>query len=164
MKNNFSQEIFEAVYEKSPWIVHQTWTRCQNLDNYEIIKLELKKTIEIATKEEKLSLLQSHPELASKLAVQGKLTKESNKEQKSAGLSNCSPDQYQKFNELNTLYRNKFNFPFILAVTGLNIDTILKIFIKRLDNDYISEFNEAIKQVNKIAEIRINEIINNRGK
>ena len=87
-----------------------------------------------------------------------------NKEQKSAGLSNCSPDQYQKFNELNTLYRNKFNFPFILAVTGLNIDIILKIFIKRLDNDYISEFNEAIKQVNKIAEIRINEIINNRGK
>ena len=111
-----------------------------------------------------MSLLKAHPELASKLAIQGKLTKESNKEQESAGLNSCSPEQYQQFNELNNLYRKKFDFPFIIAVTGLNVEKILTIFIKRLDNDYNSEFNEAVKQVHKIAEIRINEIIKNRGK
>tara|TARA_Y100001960_G_C14654693_1_gene817727 strand:- start:174 stop:668 length:495 start_codon:yes stop_codon:yes gene_type:complete len=164
MKNNFSQEIFEVVYEKSPWIAEETWSKFENLNDFQKIKLELKRTVDNSSEEKRLSLLKAHPELASKLAIQGKLTKESNKEQKSAGLNSCSPEQYQQFNELNNLYRKKFDFPFIIAVTGLNVEKILAIFIKRLDNDYNSEFNEAIKQVHKIAEIRINEIIKNRGK
>ena len=160
-------ETFENVYEHSPWIVKQSLEQVlanNEYNNLEIFHQLLCEIMLQAGSDLQNNLILSHPMLAGKKAQNNELTEFSTTEQKSAGLNSCSPEQYQQFNELNNLYRKKFDFPFIIAVTGLNVEKILTIFIKRLDNDYNSEFNEAIKQVHKIDEIRINQIIKNRGK
>ena len=81
-------------------------------------------------------------------------------EQNSAGLQNCSQEDFEELHSLNASYNEKFKFPFIIAVTGLNVTKILEQFRIRISNNYLVELNEAIFQVHKIAEIRIKQKIN----
>ena len=106
----------------------------------------------------KLSLLTSHPELTGKIEVKN-LTKESLSEQKSAGLNQCSIEEFEKLHTMNNSYNKKFNFPFIIAVSGLNVAEIIKNFEIRIENTYDFELNEAIREVHKIASIRIDQKI-----
>ena len=105
-------------------------------------------------KDKILEILNSHPELA----VAKKLTSESKSEQASAKLNECSSDEYEEFKKLNLEYKKKFNFPFIIAVKGKNKNEILNNFRQRILNDVEIEFQEAKKQVKKIASFRLNEI------
>ena len=107
-------------------------------------------------KENILTILNSHPELA----VAKKLTHESKLEQAGANLNECTVEEFKEFKELNLAYKNKFGFPFIIAVKGKNKTEILNNFRQRILNDVESEFKEAKNQVKKIATFRINEIIN----
>ena len=79
-------------------------------------------------------------------------------EQNSADLTNCHEDEFLKFQKLNYDYRNKFNFPFILAVRGYNRANILEIFSERINNSVEAEFAEAIRQVHRIALLRLKDI------
>ena len=102
-----------------------------------------------------LQILNSHPELV----VEKKLTKDSLKEQSGVNLNQCSIDEFEEFQKLNIEYKKKFGFPFIIAVKGKNKIDILKNFRQRILNDVKSEFQEAKKQVAKIATFRLNDII-----
>ena len=106
-------------------------------------------------KETVLNILNAHPELA----VEKKLTEDSKKEQSGASLNNCTVEEFNEFKKLNNEYKKKFNFPFIIAVAGLNKDQILDNFRIRIKNNINKEFEEAKKQVKKIATIRIDSIL-----
>ena len=104
----------------------------------------------------KNQIFNAHPELA----VEKKLTKDSEKEQDGASLNNCNNEEFNEFKDLNKKYKKKFGFPFIIAVKGKNKNEILHNFRKRIKNEINSEFNEAKEQVKKIATFRLTEIIN----
>ena len=112
---------------------------------------------EDSNKEIKLRILNSHPDLADKTKI-GFLTVDSNKEQNSAGLDQCSEKEFNEFKNLNYQYKKKFGFPFIFAVKDKSKIEILNNFKERVTCDINVEFIEATKQVKKIASLRINEI------
>ena len=86
------------------------------------------------------------------------LTESSQEEQKSAGLDQCSEEEYKEIKSLNKLYKEKFMFPFIIAVKGLNRLDIIKSMKKRVNNNYEEEFLTAINEVHKIAKIRLDAL------
>ena len=110
---------------------------------------------ERAEKNKHLEILNSHPDLV----VEKKLTDDSKNEQKNASLNQCTAQEFMDFNKLNKKYKKKFSFPFIIAVKGKNKEEILNIFSLRIANNINLEFEEAKKQVKKIASFRLNEII-----
>ena len=112
---------------------------------------------ETTSKQNKLKILNSHPDLADKAKI-GFLTEDSNKEQNNAGLDRCSEEEFNEFKKLNIKYKKKFGFPFIYAVKGKSRIEILNNFKERVNCDISDEFNEAVNQVKKIATLRINEI------
>jgi len=153
-KNDFI-DIFGNVFEKTYWIADKAF----NMKPYKNFNELLSTIIEIyenSSKEECLKIFNAHP----KLAVEKKLTKDSQKEQDNANLTQCNNEEFNEFQNLNTEYIKKFGFPFIIAVKGKNKDEILINFRKRIKNKINLEFEEAKKQVKKIADFRLKEIIN----
>tara|TARA_Y100001970_G_C13539802_1_gene511681 strand:- start:46 stop:414 length:369 start_codon:yes stop_codon:yes gene_type:complete len=114
---------------------------------------------ENASKEKKLKILNDHPDLGNKTKI-SLLTPNSLKEQTNAGLDQCTKNEFEEFKKLNTLYKKKFNFPFILAVKGKNKIEILNNFQKRINSESQIEFEEAVKQVKKIASLRLEDLNN----
>ena len=100
-------------------------------------------------------LIRAHPDLAGRAQVAGELTVESTAEQSSAGLDQCSADEYQQFQSLNAAYREKFDFPFIMAVRNSTRAEILEAFASRIENDYDLEFETALMEIHKIAGLRL---------
>ena len=113
------------------------------------------KVFENIEKERHLEILNSHPDLA----VEKKLTENSKNEQKNASLNLCNDEEFIEFKKLNEEYKKKFGFPFIIAVKGKNKEEILNSFRQRITNNINLEFEEAKKQVKKIASFRLGEII-----
>ena len=103
--------------------------------------------------------IRDSPDLAGKLAQRGELTPESTNEQKSAGLDQLTQEEFSQFQELNTAYMDKHRFPFIIAVKGLAKSEVLTQFKIRVNNSNSVEFDEACMQVEKIAKLRITEIL-----
>ncbi|MEQ9573620.1 MAG: 2-oxo-4-hydroxy-4-carboxy-5-ureidoimidazoline decarboxylase, partial [Nitratireductor sp.] len=112
-----------------------------------------------ASQDERLGVLTAHPDLAGKLAQAKRLTAESSKEQASAGLDALTDVERARFTELNTTYVEKFGFPFIIAVKGLTKDQILAAFEARIDNDRDIEFATACTQVERIALLRLRDLL-----
>ena len=146
--------IFGNVFEKSKWISEKVFDKkpFKNLDSFvsEIIAM-----YENSDNETILEILNLHPELA----VEKKLTTDSEVEQSKANLKQCTPEEFDQFKKLNIEYKKKFNFPFIIAVKGKNKNEILNYFRERINNSLDKEFFEAKKQVKKIATFRLEEII-----
>ena len=121
---------FGSVYESSPWIAETAWDLGQidskALDSAEKLSNIFSQIVDEASDKKKLALLNAHPDLAGKLAIAGKLTADSTKEQAGADLQNCTKEEFDQFQKLNRNYREKFGFPFILAVQGYQRSEILK--------------------------------------
>ena len=146
--------IFGSIFEKSEWIAKETF----DLKPFKNSKDLVDKMINIynsCSVDEILKILNLHP----KLAIEKKLSSFSSKEQTGAELDKCSKEELVEFNKLNLDYEKKFKFPFIIAVKGKNKDQILENFRIRIKNSYEDEFQEAKKQVTKIALFRLNEIL-----
>jgi OHCU decarboxylase len=105
------------------------------------------------------TLIQAHPDLAGRLALAGELTAASAGEQAGAGLDRLDPDEHRRFTELNAAYRDRFGFPFIIAVKGLAKGNILSAFERRLDNEPGEERAEALAQIERIARLRLDAIL-----
>lgn len=148
--------LYGGVYEHSPWIAERLAEGgiSPALDDPKTLASAMQVVVERATREEKLSLLRAHPDLAGKLAL-ADLTTSSRNEQQGAGLNQCSKDELVRFSELNDSYKNKFGFPFIFAVKGYHRRDILTAFERRVNNDTETEFNEALQQVHRIALLRL---------
>ena len=149
-------EIFANVFENAGWIAENLYEQKPFKDFQELSEKMLYIFIN-ASDQNKLKILKSHPDLADKTKV-GLLTPESNKEQNNAGLDQCTEIEFGEFKILNNKYKKKFGFPFIYAVRGKSKTEILNNFKERVTCDINDEFIEAIKQVKKIASLRINEI------
>ena len=147
--------IFGNVFEKTEWIADKVF-EFKPFKDFNELSSKLLDIYENCHKEKILIILNSHPELA----VAKKLTHESKLEQAGANLNGCTFEEFDEFKKLNLEYKNKFGFPFIIAVKGKNKTEILNNFRQRILNDIESEFEEAKKQVKKIASFRLNEIIN----
>ncbi len=154
---------FGGVYEHSPWIAEETFNKGMAVreDEPSALAAKMAEVVDSASQEKKLKLLKAHPELVGKLAIEDKLTSDSKSEQSSAGLDKCSPEEFEKFQALNSEYSTKFGFPFIIAVKGLDRRDILKAFEDRVSNDKSQEFQTALRQVHKIARLRIETLLEN---
>ena len=153
-------ELFGGVYEHSPWIVEQAWEQGLSLqhDDLENLARLMSGIVEAASEQQQMDLICAHPDLAGRAAQAGELTLESNSEQTGAGIDQCNAREFALFQKLNTAYREKFNFPFIMAVKGADRHQILQAFEARLPNDKDSEFRRALDQVHKIASFRLSDI------
>ena len=145
---------FGNVFEKTEWIAEKCYNS-KPYNNVQELVNKMMETFENSIKEKHLEILNSHPDLA----VKKKLTRESENEQANANLNQCTNEEFEEFNRLNEKYKKKFGFPFIIAVKGKNKNEILKIFRQRITNNINLEFEEAKKQVKKIATFRLSEII-----
>ena len=146
--------IFGNVFEKSKWISEKVFELKPFKDSKYFIS-EIIGIYENSDNKTVLKILNLHPELA----VEKKLTADSEVEQSKANLKECTPEEFNEFKKLNIEYKKKFNFPFIIAVKGKNKDEILNYFRERIKNSLDEEFFEAKKQVKKIATFRLEEII-----
>ena len=148
-------KVFANIFENASWIAEKLYNQ-KPFTNFEELSLKMINIFENSSKEKKIEILNAHPDLADKAKI-GLLTPDSKKEQNSAGLDECTEEEFNEFKKLNLTYK-KFGFPFILAVKNKNKNEILNNFRKRVNSDSQIEFEEAIKQVKKIANLRLKEI------
>ena len=151
-------ELLGGIFEHSPWVAERIYGArpfASRADLHSKMSAEVRK----ASMEQRRELLRQHPELAGKEADAGSLTEASEREQAGAGLNRCSADELTRINDFNQAYGAKFGFPFIIAVTGLDKQQILAAMQQRLEHTAETEFATAIGEVEKIALIRLNALI-----
>ncbi len=146
---------FGAIYEHSPWVAAEAASVTTEIDDIEKLAELMADCVDNASTSRQLELIRAHPDLAGKAQVAGELTAESTSEQSSAGLNQCSVDEYERFQTLNAAYHEKFGFPFIMAVKDSSRDEILGAFSDRLENDPALEFETALAEIHKIARLRL---------
>ena len=153
-------EKFGGIYEHSPWVAKRSWAAgvSEKHDEIEELARLMAGVVAAASEEEKRSLIEAHPDLAGKAAVQGELTAASTFEQAGAGLDNCTAEEFGAFQNYNAAYKEKFGFPFIMAVKNSNRHEILAGFEARLQNSLEEEFATALKEIDKIARFRLAEL------
>ena len=152
-------KVFANIFENTEWIAKELYNE-KPFNNFEELSSKMLGIFENASKEKQLKVLNSHPDLANK-TKKSLLTPNSLKEQTSAGLDQCTEEEFNEFKKLNHAYK-KFGFPFILSVKGKTKIEILNNFRKRISSDPKIEFNEAVKQVKQIASFRLKEL-NSKG-
>ena len=153
--------LLDGTYEHSPWIAraaaaHRPFASLVHL------KLTLAQVVREADLDAQLTLIRAHPELAGKAMVSKTLTSESAGEQSKAGLTDCTPEEFSRIQQLNADYNARFGFPFILAVRGprglgLGKHEIIATMARRLDNHPDFERAECLRNIHRIAEIRLND-------
>lgn len=153
--------LLDGLYEHSPWIAEAALQQ-RPFQSLAQLKILLAKVVTQAPREAQLSLIRAHPELAGKAMVSQNLTAESTNEQNTAGLTHCSPTEFAKLQQLNADYNSKFGWPFILAVrgprgTGLSRAEIIATFERRLHGHPDFELQECLRNIHRIAEIRLND-------
>jgi 2-oxo-4-hydroxy-4-carboxy-5-ureidoimidazoline decarboxylase len=150
-------QAFADIYEHSPWVAEKAYDLGQgtDLDDIETLHARMSDILLSADHATQLALINAHPDLAGKAAVQGQLTEASTSEQAGAGIHQCTSDEFARFTELNDAYKAKFAFPFIMAVKGSNRHQILAAFETRIHNSADTEFACALAEINKIAMFRL---------
>ena len=153
--------LLDGLYEHSPWIAEEALAQ-RPFRSLAHLKHALAQVVRTAELDAQLGLIRAHPELAGKAMVANSLTAESTNEQSKAGLTQCTPEEFERIQQLNAAYNERFGFPFILAVrgprgTGLSKQEIIDTFARRLDNHPEFELAEALRNIHRIAEIRLND-------
>ncbi|MGJ8602987.1 MAG: allantoinase PuuE [Marivita sp.] len=150
---------FGGIFEHSPWIADRAcdYESGPTHDSARGVHNLLCRAFRCASDDERLAVLNAHPDLAGKLAAAGRLTAESTAEQAGAGLDMLTDDERATFQNLNADYVARHGFPFIIAVKDNTKASILAAFKRRIDNDRDTEFAEACRQVERIAELRLIE-------
>jgi OHCU decarboxylase len=146
---------YGGVYEHSPWVAESVAADAADLDDIDGLAALMVDCVDNAAPEKQLALIRAHPDLAGKAQVAGELTPDSTDEQASAGLDQCSKVEFERFQALNDAYKDKFGFPFVMAVRGRGRTEILEAFSDRLRNDYDLEFETALAEIHQIARLRL---------
>lgn len=156
--NSLAPEAFEetlgGVFEDTPTVARDV-ASLRPFTSIAHLHETMVAAVTASGSEEQTALIRRHPDLAGKLAKAGRLTESSTSEQASAGLDLLTQSEYEAFDRLNTAYRTKFGFPFIIAVRDHDKQGILAAFEARLEHDAESERSEALRQINRIAELRL---------
>jgi OHCU decarboxylase len=152
--------VFGGVYEHSPWIAEAVCseTNGPSVSTPAELSERMREVVDQCGRDQKLRLINAHPDLSGKLAKAKRLTSESTAEQASAGLDQLTAQEQENFTQLNETYKQKFGFVFILAVRGKTKQEILTNFQNRLAHSVEVEFAEALSQIHQIALMRIEAI------
>jgi 2-oxo-4-hydroxy-4-carboxy-5-ureidoimidazoline decarboxylase len=142
------------IFEHSPWVVENAWNRRPFVDAA-ALHAALMAEVAAAGDAAQLDLIRAHPELAARV----ELTEASASEQMGAGLKQLSSAEFERFTFLNTAYREKFGFPFIICVRLQTKASILAAFEARLQRDPAKERAEAIAQIGLIARLRLQDLM-----
>lgn len=153
MDRAFFSQTFGAVFEHSPWVAEQAWAM-RPFDSMDALFEAMKRQVLRSPDEMKLDLFRAHPDLATRL----KISEWSEDEQQGAGLDRLSPEEFRRFEGLNRAYRDKFGFPFIMAVSGKTKEQIAEAMGLRIENGQAEEEARAMLEVLRIAEIRLSRI------
>ena len=150
-----------GVYEHSPWVAEAAMA-ARPFGDVDGLKRALAAAVAGGGRDAQLALLRAHPRLAGKAMIAGTLTAESTNEQARSGLTHCSPEEFACLHALNDAYDRRFGWPFILAVRGpdglgLTRGAIIRTFEQRLRNTPEAEFDECLRNVHRIAEIRLED-------
>ncbi|MDB5817198.1 MAG: N-carbamoyl-L-amino-acid hydrolase peptidase, partial [Rhizobacter sp.] len=153
--------LLDGVYEHSPWVAAAAFAH-KPFASVAALKHAMSEAVRAAGAAAQVALVRAHPELAGKAAIAGALTAESTGEQSKAGLNLCSPEEFATLHKLNADYNARFGFPFIVAVrgprgTGLTRTQIIEVFTRRLAGHREFELAEALRNIDRIAEIRLDE-------
>ncbi len=153
--------LYGSIFEHSPWIAERAFDLELGPahDSAAGVHNALSRAFRTASEDERLGVLTAHPDLAGKLAAAGQLTAESTSEQAGAGLDYLTDEERETFTKLNTAYVAKHGFPFIIAVRDHDKASILANFHTRIDNDRDPEFAEACRQVERIAQFRLKDLL-----
>ena len=154
-------QMLDGLYEHSPWIAEQALNE-RPFRSLAHLKHAMAEVLAHAGRDAQLGLIRAHPELAGKAMVSKTLTAESTNEQTKAGLTDCTPEEFAKIQQLNADYNAKFGWPFILAVrgprgVGLNKQQIIDAFERRLHGHTDFELQECLRNIHRIVEIRLND-------
>jgi N-carbamoyl-L-amino-acid hydrolase len=156
--------LLHGIYEHSPWIAERAFALrpAGGFTTLAALKQALVQAVTDAGHDAQLALVRAHPELAGKAMVAKSLTAESSHEQGKAGLTQCTPEEFATLQQLNTAYNAKFGFPFMLAVRGprgegLGKQQIIATFQRRLQHHPAHELAEAVHNVHRVAELRLND-------
>ncbi len=150
-----------GLYEHSPWVT-EVALAARPFDSAAALKHAMSDAVRCAPLEAQLALIRAHPELAGRAMQSGTLTRESSHEQATSGLTQASPDELQTLHALNAEYRARFGWPFVLAVRGattrgLTRDEIIATLRQRLVSTPQVEIDECLRQIDRIAEIRLHD-------
>ncbi len=151
-------ESLGGIFEHSPWVADLVYD-CLPFDSTAQLHQCMVETVAKSPEFQRMALICNHPELAGKEADAGTLTDDSRQEQSRAGLDQCSADELAQLQSLNQAYREKFEFPFVIAVTGLNKNQIIEAVDRRLRNTVQVEFDTSIAEIAKIGKIRLDALL-----
>ncbi|WP_414663916.1 2-oxo-4-hydroxy-4-carboxy-5-ureidoimidazoline decarboxylase [Horticoccus sp. 23ND18S-11] len=160
--NTLDRSAFTAalghLFEHSPWVADETWPHRPFRDAAHL-HAALCATMRAASRDRQLALVNAHPDLAGRLAQQQQLTAESTREQASAGLNQLSAAELATFQQLNTAYRARFGFPFIICARLNARDAILAAMQARVHHSAEAEFQTALGEIEKIAQLRLADLM-----
>jgi OHCU decarboxylase len=145
-------EIVGGIFEHSPWIAEKA-AKAKPFSSFDQLLQEMVNIVENSSASQKLTLIKAHPNLGERISM----TTHSINEQKGAGLQDLTPDEYEKLINLNKQYMDKFGFPFIMAVRGKNKHQIYEAMESRIHHQKDAEFQTALKEIYKIAQLRLEE-------
>ena len=154
-----------AIYEHSPWVAQDAWA-ARPFESMDALYAAMQRVMLAAPRETQLglirahpdlrgSIVRAHPELRGRIADPAELTEASRKEQAGAGLNRCSAEERARLQSLNRAYREKFGFPFIVAVRGMDAARILGSMETRLARAPEQEFRTCLEEIGRIARFRL---------
>jgi 2-oxo-4-hydroxy-4-carboxy-5-ureidoimidazoline decarboxylase len=144
-----------TIFEESPWVPERAWQR-RPFESLEALHEAMMAEVSASSPREQLGLLRAHPDLGTR----ARMTAASAGEQAGAGLDRLTPSEFERLQELNTAYREKFGFPFLFAVKGSTKHDVLAALATRLQATAAEEFAEALRQVSRIALFRLQQVVN----
>ena len=160
--NAADREQFTAsigfAFENSPWIARAAWDRRPFADVDDVLRA-MAGVLEAASDEQRVALIAAHPDLAGRVAREGRLTAASRHEQSAAGLDRLTAQELTLFDELNTAYRDRFGFPFVICAREQTTASILRALERRARNSREAEIETALSEIEKIARLRLKDAV-----
>jgi 2-oxo-4-hydroxy-4-carboxy-5-ureidoimidazoline decarboxylase len=160
--NKISREAFVAtlgtIFEESPWVADGAW-QGRPFASRRALHAAMAGVVDRAGEARQVALIKAHPDLAGRLARAGGLSAASTREQKGVGLDRLSDAEFDRFHRLNDAYRARFGFPFVICVRDHTRESILAAFEARLGNDAADERAEALRNITRIAELRLADAV-----
>ncbi|MEB3308613.1 MAG: 2-oxo-4-hydroxy-4-carboxy-5-ureidoimidazoline decarboxylase [Snowella sp.] len=147
-------EVLSKIFEDSPWVAQESWTK-RPFEDVNALHQVMVEMVNNSSLQKQLDLICAHPDLATK----AKMAEASVKEQAGVGLDRLSAEEYERFQHLNQAYKDKFGFPFIIAVKNHTKESILEAFEKRLNNSQEAEKDQALTEIGTIAKFRLLDLI-----
>jgi 2-oxo-4-hydroxy-4-carboxy-5-ureidoimidazoline decarboxylase len=147
-----------GLFEGSPWIATLAWKQ-RPFTNAQALHDALGEGMYMAARDQQIALIRAHPDLAGKAALSGTLGAASTSEQAAAGLNRLTADELARFTQLNTGYREKFGFPFVICARLLTKEEILQAFARRLNNSAEQELSTALDEIGKISMLRLRDML-----